>query len=324
MNMAVAKLLEIHAELRAERDLKAALGKVTARAIELVPATQATLRILDADGARLLVGARTGPSVHASDFIPFRRGEGVVGWVAAEGRPALVEDTSADPRFVARPDMVLAPQSIAAAPLHGGRGVLGVLSVARTEPPPLQVEDLDRLTLLAEIAAPHIDVARLAVLSQTDPLTLLFNRRFLDEVLPREMDRARRYGHPFSLLMIDLDHFKRVNDRHGHAVGDEVLRSFGDRLRAFSRFADVASRWGGEEFVVLMPETPRHRAKEVAERLRAGIGHQPYATAAGDLSVTISIGVASIEPGDDTAALVRRADDALYRAKRAGRDRVEV
>jgi len=191
------------------------------------------------------------------------------------------------------------------------------------DPPPFCEADLDTLCLLAEIAAPHLDVARLAALSQTDDLTLLYNRRYLDNVLPREMDRARRYGHPLSILLIDLDGFKATNDRFGHDVGDEVLRSFGDRLRALSRFADVSSRWGGEEFLVLMPETAGDRAREVAERLRVGIGGEPHRTTAGPVAVTLSIGVASLEPGDDMTSLVRRADEALYRAKRGGRDRVE-
>jgi diguanylate cyclase (GGDEF)-like protein len=261
--------------------------------------------------------------MHVSDLTPFRRGEGVVGWVAEKARPALVEDASADARFVMRPDQVEMPSSIIAAPLVGSRGCVGVLSLSRLEPPPFDEQDLDLACLVAEMSAPHLELSRLAVISQTDDLTLLYNRRYLDGVLPREIDRARRYGHELSVMLIDLDRFKDVNDRFGHAVGDEVLRALGDRLRALSRFADVASRWGGEEFLVVMPETGRGRALEVAGRLREGIGHQPYATSAGEIALTLSIGVASLEPGDDAPALVRRADEALYGAKRGGRDRVE-
>jgi diguanylate cyclase (GGDEF)-like protein len=318
----VQGLLEASRELRETPDLRQALACVTDRALGLVTASQASLRILDTDGSRLLVCARSGPSVHVGDFTPFKRGEGVVGWVVEKGRPALVEDTSCDARFVMRPDQVDLPASIVAAPLHGTRGCMGVLSMARMEPPAFTAGELDRVCLLAEMAAPHLDVARLAVLSRTDDLTLLYNRRYLDDVLPREIDRARRYGHPLSILLMDLDHFKKVNDAHGHSVGDEVLRALGDRLRAFSRLADVALRWGGEEFLVAMPETDGSRAREVAERLRKGIGEQPYMTSAGELVVTLSIGVASLNPGDDATSLLRRADDALYRAKRGGRNRV--
>ena len=322
MSGSVEVLLAAARELRQTPELKIALGKLTESALELVEASQASLRILDGEGKRLLVSARSGPSVHLSEKTPFRRGEGVIGWVVEQGQPALVEDAVADPRFQPRPDQVDVPRSIIAAPLHGTRGCVGVLSMARLDPPAFGGDDLDLLCLLAEMAAPHLDVARLAVLSQTDDLTLLYNRRFLDDVLPREIDRARRYGHALSVLVLDLDHFKQVNDRHGHATGDEVLRILGDRLRAFSRLADVALRWGGEEFVVLMPETNGAQAREVAERLRVGIGHPPFSTSAGDVICTLSVGVASLDAGDDAVGLMRRADDALYRAKRAGRDQV--
>lgn len=319
----IETLLGAARELRETPELRKALECVTERTLALVSASQASIRILDEEGARLLVCARSGPSVHASEFAPFERGEGVIGWVVEKGLPALVTDTSTDERFLVRDDQVEMPETIIAAPLYGAKGCLGVLSLARMGPPPFAQGELDLVCLLAEMAAPHLDLARLAALSQTDSLTLLYNRRYLDDVLPREIDRARRYAHPLSILMIDLDQFKRVNDEHGHGVGDEVLRALGDRLRAFSRLADVSARWGGEEFLVLMPETDGQRAREVAERLCAGIGRQPYATSAGELVVTLSIGVAALEPGDDKIALVRRADDALYRAKRSGRDRVQ-
>jgi diguanylate cyclase (GGDEF)-like protein len=319
----ISILLSTARELREETDLKKSLKHVTQRALELVSGSQASLRILDTDGRRLLLGARTGPSVHRHDFSPFRLGEGILGWVVENGESALVTECAADPRFELREDQVQMPASVIAAPMHGAGGPLGVLSMARMEPPPFDGAELDLLCLLAEMAAPHLDLARLSVLSQTDALTLLYNRRYLDDVLPREMERARRYGHPLSVMIVDLDHFKNINDEHGHEVGDEVLKSFGDRVRALSRFADVTVRWGGEEFLVMMPETDHGRAVEVAERMRVGIGGQPHQTQAGALEVTLSIGVASMSTGDDKLALLRRADDALYRAKRGGRNRVE-
>jgi diguanylate cyclase (GGDEF)-like protein len=319
----VDTLLEAARLLRETPELREALRHVTDRALELVDATQSSLRILDRDGERLLVSARSGPSMHVSDMKPFVRGEGVIGWVVEEGRPALVTDTATDPRFTVRPEQVDMPASIVAAPLFSSRGCMGVLSLARMEPPPFAEQDMRLLTLMAELAAPYLDLARLAVLSQTDDLTLLYNRRYLDDVLPREIDRARRYGHPLSLMMIDLDHFKEINDRHGHAVGDEILRGMGDRLRAFSRYADVSARWGGEEFLVLLIETDEDKARQVAERLRQGIGELGHETSAGPLTVTLSIGVAALGTGDTASSMLRRADEALYRAKRGGRNRVE-
>jgi len=323
MDDPVPALLSTALELRSTGDLKLALKALTDHALELVSADQAVVRVLDARGSRLLVGARSGPSVHRDEFSPFEPGEGVIGWVVARGEPALVTDTATDPRFAMRPGQLNTPVSIVAAPLHGSSGPLGVLSMARFQGAAFGERDLDLVQLLGEMAAPHLDVARLAVLSNTDDLTLLYNRRYVNDVLPREMDRARRYGHDLSVLMLDLDHFKKVNDTHGHEIGDQILRGLGDRLRAFGRFADVPSRWGGEEFLVVLPETGASRAREVAERLRRGAGEQPYRTDAGPVRVTLSIGVASLQAGDDPTSLVRRADEALYRAKRAGRNRVE-
>ena len=323
MDDPVPALLSTALELRSTGDLKLALKALTDHALELVSADQAVVRVLDARGSRLLVGARSGPSVHRDEFSPFEPGEGVIGWVVARGEPALVTDTGTDPRFAMRPGQLNTPVSIVAAPLHGSSGPLGVLSMARFEGSSFDDRDLQVVQLLGEMAAPHLDVARLAVLSNTDELTLLYNRRYVNDVLPREMDRARRYGHDLSVLMLDLDHFKKVNDTHGHEIGDQILRGLGDRLRAFGRFADVPSRWGGEEFLVVLPETSAARAREVAERLRLGAGEQPYRTEAGPIRVTLSIGVASLQAGDDPSSLLRRADEALYRAKRAGRNRVE-
>lgn len=323
MDDEVHVLLDTARELRETPDLKEALQKLTSQTLLLVPASQATARILDTDGVRLLVGARSGPSIHRNDFAPFRRGEGIVGWVVEQGEPALVTDCATDERFVTREEQVATPSSIVAAPMQGASGPLGVLSMARMEPPAFKQGELDLVRIMGEMAAPHLDMARLHVLSQTDALTLLYNRRYLDDVLPREMDRARRYGHALSILMIDLDHFKRINDEYGHDVGDEVLNLFGERLRALSRFADLSARWGGEEFLVMMPETSGARAREVAQRLCTGLGTMPYQTRAGDVTVTLSIGVATMDPEDDRSSLIRRADDALYGAKRGGRNRVQ-
>jgi diguanylate cyclase (GGDEF)-like protein len=136
------------------------------------------------------------------------------------------------------------------------------------------------------------------------------------------LTRRQRYGHPFSLLMLDLDHFKRINDQWGHAVGDEALRQFADSVRCCLRAQDVAGRLGGEEFAILLPETGENVAMPVAERIRARMEQTPVPTEPGYCTVTVSIGVTQVEDGDDLEALLRRADEALYAAKERGRNRV--
>lgn len=172
---------------------------------------------------------------------------------------------------------------------------------------------------------------RMAHLATTDTLTSLPNRRSFMQFLAQEYERFRRYGNPTAVLMLDIDHFKRVNDSYGHAVGDDVLREFSRMLKNSLRQVDQAGRLGGEEFAVLLPDTDREGARQFAERLlgtktqeQEGMakGHL-FQTSAGQLQITVSIGVACLAEDDNTFDMVlRRADDALYRAKEKGRNQV--
>jgi two-component system cell cycle response regulator len=162
-------------------------------------------------------------------------------------------------------------------------------------------------------------------LAVTDSLTGLHNRRYFDMHLQRLFEAATQSGKPMALVVCDIDHFKHVNDRHGHMAGDEVLREFSARVRRNIRSADLACRYGGEEFVVIMPETDPALATTVAERIREEVESHPFIVQEGkeQLPITVSIGVACRDGTDDTPEkLFKRADFALYSAKRAGRNRV--
>lgn len=154
----------------------------------------------------------------------------------------------------------------------------------------------------------------------TDPLTGLFNRLKLGGLLDTEIVRAQRYATALSIILIDIDHFKRINDTRGHQVGDDVLRELARRLVASLRACDAVARWGGEEFLVMLPNSPLEAGHECAEKLRAAVAAVPFATMP---RVTASFGVAELLPGEQRDALIGRADQALYRAKDSGRDRVE-
>ena len=162
--------------------------------------------------------------------------------------------------------------------------------------------------------------AKIRDLMHTDPLTGVGNRRRLDEALTAEVERGRRYQHSFCLLIADLDHFKDVNDRHGHPVGDEVLKQFALLLRGHSRQTDLVARFGGEEFVILLPATSLENAAACAERIRRQLDAQPLVKAVG--RTTASFGVAMLAGSETGADLLRRADQALYRSKKEGRNRV--
>ena len=162
-------------------------------------------------------------------------------------------------------------------------------------------------------------------LAITDGLTGLFNRRYMETHLGTLVDQSAARGKPITVLVLDIDYFKAINDSYGHYAGDDVLREFALRIRKATRNIDLACRYGGEEFVIVMPETDMAVATAVAERLRRRIATEPFAIQKGarHLEVTISIGIAALSGvGDNAATILKRADQALYRAKRDGRNRV--
>jgi len=154
-----------------------------------------------------------------------------------------------------------------------------------------------------------------------DRLTGIWNRVRLEEEAPQEIARLERYGHPTSLLMVDLDHFKQVNDQYGHATGDLVLKEFCAVVQSCIRTTDILARWGGEEFVIIAVEIDIGSAYKLAEKLRKEIEKYNFIK---NENITASFGAAEINSAENVDDLIKRADDALYRAKRNGRNRVEI
>jgi len=166
----------------------------------------------------------------------------------------------------------------------------------------------------------HEEIYRLMTL---DGLTQLHNRRFFQESIEREFARSKRYGHPFCLVLFDLDHFKRINDTHGHLAGDDVLRRVGSLVGTKVRTNDIVARVGGEEFAVILPEADRMGGVALAEKLRKMIASERFEHEGTVIPVTISLGVFAFSPEQESSAdLYKAADDKLYEAKRAGRNQV--
>ena len=258
------------------------------------------------------------------------------------GHPVLVEDLQSNPLYADIRKEWLANgtqvpiRSVIALPFTLGKVQAGVFFLRRmANEPSLTNEDVEfaDAVIKAAVAAIHraqliettkADNVRLEVLAHTDPLTQVLNRRALTVRLSSEMERARRYDSVITLLMIDLDHFKRVNDTMGHLVGDDALRELAALLAESIRSVDVVARYGGEEFVVVLPETGLQGAVIFAERTRERIEKTAFVAAHGGVKLTASIGVASF-PSPDIASvddLFARADEALYRAKAEGRNKV--
>lgn len=175
--------------------------------------------------------------------------------------------------------------------------------------------------LQKEIAERKRTQEQLEILATTDPLTRLYNRRKFEELLNHELERCKRYAGDFALILFDADHFKQINDQHGHDIGDAVLRFLSDLIRSQLRKSDIVARWGGEEFVALVAEAGPDTALTVADKLRKAVEDGQFPR---QLRVTISLGVALARRNDTAAMLMKRADQALYQAKQAGRNRVTL
>jgi two-component system cell cycle response regulator len=247
-------------------------------------------------------------------------GEGVAGWVAAHAEVAVAPDGPA--RLAAdEPE----GEGALAVPVYTGGHLSGVLAVYGRA---YDEDDAVFLEVLARQLETGLENAFLLGeaqrLSLTDGLTGLWNRRQLDLRAAEAMQVATRFGEPFALLLLDIDHFKGVNDRLGHQTGDAVLVEVAGRVASAVREVDVVARYGGEEFALLLPRTEPEGAALLAEKVRSLIADRPFQLESGDLTVTASIGVACHpQHGGSVRELLAAADAALYRAKGAGRNRVE-
>ncbi len=224
------------------------------------------------------------------------------------------------------------PGSVALLPLMRSNRLRGSLNLGSADErrfaPGMATDFMERLAAIVAICLENVaNQERLRQLGMVDPLTGAYNRRYFDQRLYEEVTRALRSGQPLCCMMLDVDHFKRINDVYGHGAGDAVLRELTAQIKEQLRTSDVMARYGGEEFAVLLAQTEIGGALAIAERIRQAVVAAPFALEGGaELKVTLSLGVAALatggEPGASIAALVAAADAAMYRAKKGGRNRV--
>jgi two-component system cell cycle response regulator len=241
--------------------------------------------------------------------------------VAVLGEPSLIREIVCDPELLGTSVILLGDGDVRTVLQALDEGAHDVLS-----DPPGDAELIARVRAAAR--ASHLRgqllarETRLEQLVFNDELTGLWNRRFLQRRLGAELHAARRHGHGLSVAMVDVDHFKAVNDEHGHQVGDETLVVVAQRLTQAVRTEDVVGRWGGEEFLAIRPRIDSEGAQAVAERIRRDVAGSPVGPQG--ISITVSVGCATLEDEPSADLLLRRADEALYAAKRAGRNAVVV
>lgn len=317
----------ITSSLNLEEVLQVIMGKVSA----LLEPKQWSLLLVDQEWQELYFEIVVSPRADTLKPLRLKLGEGVAGWVAAHGEPILVADARTHPLVVQREDDLVSPdtKSIICVPLMVKDQLFGVIELLNSLKDRAYTEaDLAILATIADFAAIAIDnarsYARVNALVITDSLTGLYNARHFDELLDAEVERSRRFACPLSLIFFDLDHFKVVNDTHGHLVGSRVLAEVGALLRKNIRSVDIAARFGGDEFVVLLPNTDKWGAHTLGNNLRALMRNCGFVSDDGQpITVTASFGIASMpEDASTKLDLVRLADKAMYVVKETTRDGV--
>jgi diguanylate cyclase (GGDEF)-like protein/PAS domain S-box-containing protein len=326
----LAILHETSVELTAELNLNELLNSIARRALELIGGVYCNCYLYRPEEDRMDRVATAGQELFPTKAL-HKRGEGFVGYIWATGAPLVVDDYHSWPQRKREYDS-FASRALVGAPIRWGEELLGIIDIMSYAPHRYTQADMDMLGMFASQAAIAIRNARLynrvEQIAVTDELTGLLNRRGFLQLGEREFERAVRFNRPLAVLMCDIDHFKMVNDAHGHPAGDQVLRELADCFRKSTRGIDVVGRYGGEEFVLLLPETLLPEAIQIAERFRESIAALSVLVcpAGGDSSevrvhITVSVGVAVAAPGiPKLSILINLSDQAMYRAKTSGRN----
>src|SRR5579864_3117086 len=291
-----------------------------------------SLLMVDEQKDELYFAIAVGDAAETLKTVRLKVGEGIAGWVAKHGDSLIVPDVYNDPRFAKRIDEMTKwkTRSIICVPLQSKHRVLGVIQLINCSMESFGEQEMFFLHALCDYAAIAIDNARavekIQELTITDDCTGLYNARHLYKTLEAEVYRSARFGYEFSVIFIDLDHFKQVNDTHGHLVGSKLLNEIGFKIKSHLRLIDYAFRYGGDEFVVLLPQTGKESAMVVARRLRDVLRTSQFLTEENlNLIARASMGVATY-PEDAKSAheIIRQADEMMYTVKNSTRDNIAV
>src|SRR5438132_1444108 len=270
--------------LTSSLDLDSILQTIMEKMAEIFRPDTWSLLMVDEEHDELYFAIAVGDAAEALKNVRLKVGEGIAGWVAKHGEQLIVPDVEADPRFAKRIDETTKweTRSIICVPLRSKLRVLGVIQLVNVDMSRFGEQEVFFLQSLCDYAAIAIEnarwVERIQELTITDDCTGLYNARHLYKTLETEVYRSSRFGYEFSVLFIDLDHFKQVNDTHGHLIGSKLLAEIGYLIKAQLRLIDFAFRYGGDEFVVLLPQTGKDAAVVVAKRLRDSLRNGNFST----------------------------------------------
>jgi len=327
----VAVFQELGKALTSSLQLDQVLRTIMEKIDEFLRPDNWSLLLLDEAKQELYFELAVGKASQALKDVRVKVGQGIAGWVAQYGETVVVPDTSKDTRFFSKVDEKTKTdtQSIVAVPVKFRDTCLGVIELINCMGPEgFDPRDLKLLEALSDFAAIALEnarhVKRIHELTITDDCTTLYNARHMGFILETEIYRSQRYNYEFSIVFIDLDHFKQVNDTHGHLVGSRLLAEIGNALKSHCRLIDFAFRYGGDEFVILLPQTSKDNAINVARRLHKLIREAVWLADEGlKIHVTPSVGVASYPVDSRTKeGLLHLADEAMYLVKNTNRDSV--
>ena len=320
-----AVLFEIGKLVGSDLDPGILLSRIAELVCQMVNAKACSVMLLDANRKRLLAKAAYGLRTERMHTLSFAVGEGVAGWVMERGEPALINDVTQDPRYLVLAANQTPIMSMLCVPLLARGERVGVVTATSDAAHAFHPDDLELVRFISTTIALDIENVRLHRVAVTDPLTGAYNREFLQQRLPAEIEAAIDRDSALSVALVDVDHFKTVNDQHGHGVGDVVLAEVARRLRGAIRGGDILVRYGGEEFLTVLPKADAGRAWEVGERMRQRVCERAFDVGDGlALLLRISVGIAQWRMGETMPDLIERADIAMYGAKQRGRNRVEV
>lgn len=327
----VAVFHELGKALTSSLQLDQVLRTIMEKIDEFLRPDTWSLLLVDEAKQELYFELAVGKGAQALKDVRIKMGQGIAGWVAQNDEAVIVPDVSQDTRFFSKVDekTKMETRSIVAVPVRYRDHCLGVIELINcVGNEGFQQRDLALLEALADFAAIALEnarhVKRIHELTITDDCTTLYNARHMEFILETEIYRSQRYGYEFSLVFIDLDHFKNVNDTHGHLVGSKLLAEVGQMVKTACRRIDFAFRYGGDEFVIVLPQASKENAFVVAKRLHKMIGETTWLAAEGlNIRFTASIGVASY-PTDakSKVELLRLADEAMYSVKNSTRNGV--
>lgn len=327
----VAVFHELGKALTSSLQLDQVLGTIMEKIEEFLRPDTWSLLLVDQAKQELYFELAVGKGAQALEDVRIKIGQGLAGWVAQTGQAVIVPDVSQDTRFFSKVDerTKMETRSIVAVPVRFRDRCLGVIELVNcVGPQGFHERDLALLEALADFAAIALEnarhVQRIHELTITDDCTSLYNARHMNFILETEVYRSQRYGYEFSLVFIDLDYFKKVNDTYGHLIGSKLLAEIGQMIKSHLRLIDFAFRYGGDEFVVLLPQTSKESACVVARRLHQLIREAVWLQSEGlNVHITSSVGVASYPSDSRTKVdLLHLADEAMYQVKNSTRDSV--